>query len=131
MRLLTFVPSPCLHAERVLPGNVVKGIVRDGRSREPLPFVNVLLDGTTQGATTDMNGLFTVENVKPGLYNVIASSVGLSPPGGPEVQVGTARPVELEILLEASATELKEVEINPRPSTVVGKSAVRSHDRFG
>lgn len=92
----------------------VKGVVRDGRSREPLPFVNVLLEGTTQGATTDINGLFTVENVKPGLYNVVASSVGYLRRVVPEVQVGTARPVELEILLEASATELKEVEIKPK-----------------
>ncbi len=92
----------------------VKGIVRDGRSREPLPFVNVLLEGTTQGATTDINGSFSVENVKPGLYNVVASSVGYLRRVVPEVQVGTARPVELEILLEASATELKEVEIKPK-----------------
>jgi len=113
MRLLTF----SLLLAYTLNGfsqATVKGIVRDGRSREPLPFVNVLLDGTTQGATTDMNGLFTVENVKPGLYNVIASSVGYLRRVVPEVQVGTARPVELEILLEASATELKEVEIKPK-----------------
>ncbi len=92
----------------------VKGLVRDEKTRVPLPFVNVLLEGTTLGATSDINGAFVVEGVKPGLYNVVASSVGYVRRVVPEVQVGTARPVELEILLEASATELKEVEIKPK-----------------
>ncbi|MCU0319588.1 MAG: carboxypeptidase-like regulatory domain-containing protein [Flavobacteriales bacterium] len=90
---------------------VVKGTVSDARTREPLPFVNVLLDGTTTGATTDIEGRFTMENVKPGLYNVVVSSVGYQRRVVPEVQVGTARPVELTITLEPSAMELQEVEI--------------------
>jgi hypothetical protein len=90
---------------------LVKGTVTDARSRAPLPFVNVLLEGTTQGATTDIEGRFTMDNVKPGLYNVVVSSVGYQRRVVPEVQVGTARPVELTITLEPSATELKEVEI--------------------
>lgn len=96
---------------------VVKGLVSDARTRAALPFVNVLLDGTTQGATTDIDGRFSMSDVKPGLYNIVVSSVGYQRRVITEVQVGTARPVELEIALEPSATELKEVEITRKPFT--------------
>ncbi|MFN9325658.1 MAG: carboxypeptidase-like regulatory domain-containing protein, partial [Flavobacteriales bacterium] len=54
----------------------VTGTVTDSRTRAPLPFVNVLLEGTTVGATTGEDGRFVITDVKPGLYNVIVSSVG-------------------------------------------------------
>lgn len=96
---------------------VVKGTVSDARTREPLPFVNVVLEGTTLGATTDIEGRFTMADVKPGLYNIVVSSVGYARRVVTEVQVGTARPVELDIALEPSTTELKEVEITRKPFT--------------
>lgn len=37
---------------------VVKGLVRDSITGEPLPYVSVLLKGTTIGTTTDMDGGF-------------------------------------------------------------------------
>ena len=42
---------------------VVKGLVSDARTRAALPFVNVLLDGTTQGATTDIDGISTIDAI--------------------------------------------------------------------
>lgn len=93
----------------------INGRVTDARTREPLPFVNVALEGTTQGATTDIEGRFSITDVKPGLYNVQVSSVGYQRRVITEVQVGTARAVELDITLEPTATELKEVEITRKP----------------
>lgn len=93
----------------------IQGTVKDARTREALPFVNVILEGTTIGATTDLEGRFTVVDVRPGLYNVIVSSVGYERLTLFEVQVGTARPIQLSIELQASATELKEVEITRQP----------------
>ena len=93
----------------------MNGRVTDARTREPLPFVNVALEGTTQGATTDIEGRFSITDVKPGLYNVQVSSVGYQRRVILEVQVGTARAVELDITLEPTATELKEVEITRKP----------------
>ena len=41
----------------------MNGRVTDARTREPLPFVNVALEGTTQGATTDIEGRFSITDV--------------------------------------------------------------------
>ena len=59
----------------------VKGSVRDAKTGEALPFVNVGLMRTTdtvfvRGAATDMQGRFEIQDVKPGEYLMQASCVG-------------------------------------------------------
>ena len=106
----------------------VQGIVRDARTREPLPFVNLLLEGTTTGTTSDLEGRFVMTDVEPGLYNVLVSSVGYERLTLFEVQVGTARPVQLDVQLQPSATQLQEVEITRQPfqRTVESPLSVRT-----
>ena len=41
---------------------MIKGIVTDSITGEPLPYVAVILKGTTIGATTDMDGAFTLSS---------------------------------------------------------------------
>ncbi|HQW22160.1 MAG TPA: carboxypeptidase-like regulatory domain-containing protein, partial [Bacteroidia bacterium] len=40
---------------------IVRGLVTDAKTGEPLPFVSVLLDGTTEGRNTDFNGQYFME----------------------------------------------------------------------
>ena len=40
---------------------VIEGTIADASSGEPLPGANVLVKGTTRGATTDINGKFSIE----------------------------------------------------------------------
>jgi hypothetical protein len=39
---------------------VVRGVVTDSDTKEPLPFVNIVFKGTTIGSTTDVNGHYTI-----------------------------------------------------------------------
>ena len=41
----------------------VKGTVVSGSDNEPLPGVNVVVKGTTNGTITDFDGKFTLQNV--------------------------------------------------------------------
>lgn len=50
----------------LLAQNTLKGVVLDGSLKQPLPGVNVLVAGTTNGTTTDFDGNFTLNNVKKG-----------------------------------------------------------------
>lgn len=54
----------------------VTGSVVDSRTGEPLPSVNVTIVGTTLGASTNVEGYFTILNVPPGKYRVQATLVG-------------------------------------------------------
>ncbi len=54
----------------------VRGNVYDKDTGEPIPFSNVLLQGTTFGANTDIEGFFTITNVPVGDYNLISRYIG-------------------------------------------------------
>lgn len=54
----------------------IRGTVIDKKTGEPMIFTNVVLRGTTIGATTDLNGFFSISNVAPGNYTLSCTSVG-------------------------------------------------------
>ena len=54
----------------------IAGRVTDAETGEPLPGVNVVIEGTTQGAATDLDGYYFIINVKPGEYTLKVSMVG-------------------------------------------------------
>jgi len=56
-------------------GNV-RGNVYDQETGEPIPFSNVLLQGTTFGANTDIEGFFTITNIPVGDYQLVGQYIG-------------------------------------------------------
>ena len=61
------VPTTAMRAEisRVPQAETttVKGTVRSSKTKEPLPFANIILVGTNRGTTTNMNGAFELKEV--------------------------------------------------------------------
>ena len=55
---------------------IVRGNVIDTESGEPIIYGTVRLDGTTMGASTDVDGFFSINNVPPGTYNLVATYIG-------------------------------------------------------
>ncbi len=55
---------------------VVKGVVTDKDTRQPLPFVNVVFAGTTAGTRTDANGVYTLKSNNAGYTQVHFSFLG-------------------------------------------------------
>ena len=56
--------------------NSVKGFVYEKSNGEPVMFANVFLKGTTMGATTDINGYFSITRIPDGDYMIMVTSVG-------------------------------------------------------
>ena len=54
----------------------ITGVITDKKTGEPLPGVNVILDGTTYGAATDVDGVYFILNVPPGTYVLKAIYLG-------------------------------------------------------
>nr|HQU73174.1 TonB-dependent receptor [Calditrichia bacterium] len=54
----------------------IAGQISDADTGEPLIGVNILLEGTTLGASTDVDGIFVILNIPPGVYNVQFSYLG-------------------------------------------------------
>ncbi len=56
----------------------ITGTVVDKETGNPLPGVNVIIEGTSMGAATDSKGEFFILFVSPGLYDVRFSFIGYS-----------------------------------------------------
>ncbi|MCQ2295322.1 MAG: TonB-dependent receptor [Bacteroidales bacterium] len=68
-----------LMANFVLAQGIIKGAITDPKTKEPVPFANVVAqqDGKTiKSAQTDINGEFMMKGVPVGQYTIKASCVG-------------------------------------------------------
>ncbi len=54
----------------------IKGKVIDAETAMPLPGVNIVVVGTTLGASSDENGNYTILNLSPGYYTLKFSMIG-------------------------------------------------------
>ena len=55
---------------------IIRGKVVDQKTGAALPFVNVVVKGTTTGAATKENGEYEIKSVAPGNYTLIVRLVG-------------------------------------------------------
>ncbi len=54
----------------------ITGVVKDAETGEALPGANVIIEGTTIGGSTDVNGKFIILDVHPGTYNLVCRYIG-------------------------------------------------------
>ncbi|MEM6865545.1 MAG: carboxypeptidase-like regulatory domain-containing protein, partial [Bacteroidota bacterium] len=57
-------------------GSIVGKLTDKELNNEPLAFANVLIKGSTQGTTSDFDGLFEITDVAPGTYTLVISFLG-------------------------------------------------------
>jgi TonB-dependent SusC/RagA subfamily outer membrane receptor len=88
----------------------VEGVVIDATSEEPLPGVNVIVVGTTTGASTNADGEFQITGLSTGVQEIEARFVGYTTVTK-EVTVEGGATVEVNFELRQSATNLNEVVI--------------------
>jgi len=74
--VLLLLLIPCLVFASEGTTGKLSGRVFDKASGEPLPGVNVIIEGTTLGAATDMNGNYFINNIPAGTYTITASYIG-------------------------------------------------------
>ncbi len=89
----------------------VAGRLTDADNGEGLPGANVVLEGTTFGAATDVNGNYVILNVPPGVYSITFSFVGYQSVRVKEVRVSVDFTTTLNQKLKASAVEVGTVEV--------------------
>ncbi len=93
----------------------LKGKVVDAVSNEPLPFVNVIVSGTTTGTITDLDGNFLLNGLEPGFIRIEASFVGYKQAISSEIEVSVANTNFIEIALEQQKEQIEEVTVKASP----------------
>ena len=101
----------------------IKGTVINKTTREPLEFVNVLVVGLNIGASTDINGNFTINQVPPGIYQLRASALGYKTVFTEEYRVNHITP-HVNIEMEEESTAIAEVTVTASPFRRVAESPV-------
>ena len=97
---------------------MIKGIVTDSITGEPLPYVAVILKGTTIGATTDLDGAFTLSSSSK-VRTLQVSYLGYTEK---ELKFVPGKAEHLKIQLAPTSINLSEVIIKP------GKERYRKKD---
>lgn len=89
----------------------VRGFVFDEESGEPVIFTNVFLEGTSIGASTDVNGYYSITKIKPGTYTLVVSAMSYEE-FKEEIKIERDKILTKKINLKASAIEMEEVTIS-------------------
>ncbi len=87
----------------------IAGRVTDGQNGESLIGVNVLIDGTSQGTVTDVDGNYIIVNVRPGTYTLVFSYVGYQTHRVEGVQVTTGQTTRYSLEMNELVIEGEEI----------------------
>ncbi len=83
----------------------IKGQVIDEATSTPLPSVNVIVQDTQRGASTDPDGHFNIPNIPPGAYNIKCMMIGYETRILNNVIVNPGRTTHLKIELKSTILE--------------------------
>lgn len=78
----------------------IAGRITDASSGEALVSVNVVVEGTTRGAATDLDGYYFIINLSPGTYTLNVSAIGYKAQAITNVQVSIDKTSEVDVELE-------------------------------
>lgn len=87
----------------------VRGRVYNDINNESIPFANIVLDSTGIGTTSDETGLYELNNIKPGIYNITCSFVGFKTTYIYEVSIGSAATTDIDIAMTEESALLDQV----------------------
>lgn len=102
----------------------IKGRIYDAASNEPLPFANIIIEGTTTGSTSDLDGNFLFTGIEPGYIKLLASSVGYKTKVTEDFQVTNANIAYIDIPMEATEINLQEFTVEASPFRKIEESPV-------
>ncbi|MCB9284426.1 MAG: carboxypeptidase-like regulatory domain-containing protein [Lewinellaceae bacterium] len=91
----------------------IRGNVFDKNSGEPILFGTVVLEGTTFGTNTDLDGFFSIPNIPVGDYNLVVTYVGYDSLSVP-VQIKSGQYTYQRMFIQESSIQLGTVNVSAR-----------------
>ena len=93
----------------------ISGKVFDKYTGQPIEFANVSIVEMGLGTITDSLGIFEINNVNPGIYNLQVSFIGYRTEILYELKLTPSRDIYQTIELEQVGNNLDEIELNAEP----------------
>lgn len=111
--------SSALNSVMCQTAGTISGRVSDAEKGDPLPGASVMLEGTSLGASTKLDGTFTILNVPPRSYRIRVSYIGYAT-RELTVQIGESSQVKEDLKLDPVGLKGKEVVVTAQ---AVGQNA--------
>ena len=89
----------------------VYGSITNALNNEPIPFANIIIEGTTIGATSDIDGNYVILDVNAGAYNFKCSYIGFNTDIQSEIKVSSNKNLRLDFFLSENSEILGEVKV--------------------
>lgn len=87
----------------------IDGQIVDVKTNEAIIGANVVIQGTTTGSATDLDGNFAITNVKPGTYTIVVTYIAYKTQTISDVVVESGNKTTLKITLVEDIAELEEI----------------------
>lgn len=88
---------------------VITGKVFDETNGEPLMFCNVIIEGTSLGASTDLDGVYRFDNLQPGSYTLVASYISYADKKVTEIEVKAGEVTSIDVPMGVASQTLQEI----------------------
>ncbi len=98
---------------------VIAGIVEDKESKKALAFANVFFDNTGMGTASNEKGLFKIENIEPGTYDLVVRVMGYKQLHVEDLELAAGQIRTLRIKLAPKVLELGGVRVSAHRSTLL------------
>jgi len=109
--VFTFLLGVLFTSEIIAQNASIRGFVYEEETGEPVIFTNVVLKGTTFGASTDVNGYFSITKITPGTYTLNVSFLGLET-YEEQITLKKDEVINKKIFLKKSSIQISEFEVS-------------------
>ena len=86
----------------------IDGSIKDKKTGDPLPGVNVMIQGTSRGAASGADGYYFILNIQPGTYTVSAEMMGYKKYIKQNIRVVVGQTTKLNFELEETVLDIGE-----------------------
>ncbi len=109
----------------------ISGTIKDKKTGETIVGASVIIQGTTIGAASDLNGAYKITGIKEGKYTVVISYISYKKQIVENVEVLSGKNTQLDFQLEEEIATIQGVNITAKKSTdseISIMSAIKSSD---
>jgi outer membrane receptor for ferrienterochelin and colicin len=107
--ILLFLTNDVFSENYLSPDGLIQGEVIDRQTKEPLAGVNILVPGTSLGASTDINGKFIITDLPIGTYRLEISYIGYMTQKVTDIVVTHNKPAMVDIQLMEQIMESEKI----------------------
>lgn len=89
----------------------IKGKIYNAKTNAPIEFATVMVQGTTIGSTSDLDGNFIFTGINPGFVRLVVSCVGFETTVSSEIQVQGNQTVFVDVAVPEADLMIQEVTV--------------------